>query len=215
MTNSHRFTFFGRNMGLIIRSYSKTQPYVFFHFIKRKLDGEWEKSSKNQGKKIKFSLEEIIFILHVATRKRDNWKTVHIYSNNKTEIILNWEKYTYERLWISADNYSKVLHMAEIELFKRLLNHILKEKIAFSTNTNNLDDNERSKNLLDKKDKNLIKIRGRIKRTTKKAILIAFNLSNEAWIPKSAIENDINTNLKADQFFLIKDWLLKRKAIIP
>lgn len=217
MTDSHLYTFFGKNMGLIVRSFSKTDPFLFLHMIKRKLNGEWEKPSSNEGKMIKISLEELILILQVAERKKNSWKTEHEYNNNITEIMINWEGNTDERLWIFVDKYSKVLNSGEIELFHRLLTHILEEKIEFSTNSHNLKQLEDKQ--LDKenysKDNILVKVQGMIKKSTKKALLIIFGNSTETWIPKSSIQNDYNIAFKGTQSFLIEQWILQKKGIIP
>ena len=216
MTDTHRYTFFGKNMGLIILSFKKSDPFLFFHMIKRKLNGEWEKPSKNEGKRIKFSLEELIFILQVAKHEKESWKTSHEYNENTTEILFNWEEDNSEGgLWIFADKYSKILTSAEIELFSRLLNHILEEKIQFSTNSKT----ENQLNMIDqggnRSVKALIKIQGMIKRTTKKALLLIFIDSTEAWIPKSAIHSDFNREFKGHQLFLIEQWVLQKKKIFP
>jgi len=217
MTDSHRYTFFGKNMGLIIRSLTKNEPFLFLHMIKRKLNGEWEKQSSNEGKMIKISLEELIRILQVAERKKNSWKTEHEYNNNITEIMVNWEGKTDERLWIFVDKYSKVLNSGEIELFRRLLTHILEEKIEFSTNSHNLNQLEDKE--IDKEnfsnDIILVKVQGMIKKSTKKALLIIFKNSIETWIPKSSIQNDYNIAFNGTQSFLIEQWILQKKGIIP
>jgi hypothetical protein len=183
--------------------------------IKRKLNGDWEKPSKNEGKMIKFSLEEIIVILQVANRKKTKWKTEHEYNGNITEIFFNWEDDTKERLWIFVDKYSKLLNSAEMELFKRLLTHILEEKIEFSTNSNNMEQLEISDKLEDKREGIFIPTKGMIKRRTEKALLIIFTDSTEAWTPKSAIQNDFKEDFKGYQSFLIEQWVLQKKDIPP
>jgi hypothetical protein len=183
--------------------------------IKRKLNGEWEKPSKNEGKRIKFSLEELITILQIAKHERKRWKTSHVYNDNETEILFNWEDNSDGHLWIFVDTYSKLLGSAEIELFSRLLTHILEEKIEFSTHSNKEDRLDTPDQRHERGERVLIHVQGMIKRTTKKALLIIFMDSSEAWIPKSAIQSDFNSEFKGYQSFLIEQWVLQKKDIIP
>lgn len=201
-------------MGLIIRSFSKYEPFLFFHMIKRKLNGEWEKPNNKEGKIIKFTLDELIFVLQVLSHKKNSWNTEHDYNNKKTEILFNWEDNSDNRLWIFIDKYSKVLNSAEIELFKRLLNHIIDEKIEFSGSSNKLSQREILEQKADINHDILVKLKAMIKKSTKKALLLIFNDSNEAWIPKSSIQNDFNLQFKGKQLFLIDHWILQKKGII-
>jgi hypothetical protein len=115
-----------------------------------------------------------------------------------------------------VDKYSKVLNSAEIEILKRLLNHILEEKIEFSTNSTNLNQLDP---ILDKKNnKNeniLVQLQGMIKKITEKALLLIIRDFNEVWIPKSAIHNNYNPDFKGYQTFLIDHWVLQKNDIIP
>ena len=63
MTDSHSYSFFGQNTGMILRSYSKQESIIFLHFFKQKANGAWEKPSEKEGKLIKLSLEEMVLIL--------------------------------------------------------------------------------------------------------------------------------------------------------
>ncbi len=134
MTDSHNYSFFGKESAIILQSSSKKEPYVFLRCIKKKQNGSWEKWSKSEGKVIKFSIEEIIMILRVLKGEQQSWSTYHRFNKNQSQISFNMQNH--EQLFISIDNYKKMLGVAQIEVFKLLLNHILKEKIEFSTNLN-------------------------------------------------------------------------------
>jgi hypothetical protein len=121
---------------LILQSSSKTDPFIFFQCIKRKPNGEWEKPSKGEGKNIKCSLEEIVMILQVLNRTEDSWATYHSYNDSKTQISFNWDPNDKKKVWVHIGEYSKMLDIAQIELLRLLLTHILKEKVEFATSSN-------------------------------------------------------------------------------
>ncbi|MHA1293505.1 MAG: hypothetical protein ACTSQJ_12680 [Promethearchaeota archaeon] len=135
MTNNHNYSFFGQTTGLTIQSTSNEESFIFIRCIKKKPNGEWEKPSNGEGKVIKFSLEEMVMILHVLDRTINNWSSYHTYKDNKTQISISWENgdLNTNRLWINIGNYSKMLTFAQSEILRLLLRHVLKEKIKFST----------------------------------------------------------------------------------
>jgi hypothetical protein len=133
MVNKHTYSFFGQNIALIIKSNSKYDNFLFIKCIKRKSNGKWEKFTEREGKIIKCSLEEIMFILCVLNHQIPSWQNFHIYKDEKTVISLGWEENNNQILWFNIANYSKMLNFAEIEILKLLLIHIIKEKIIFST----------------------------------------------------------------------------------
>ena len=63
--DAHNYPFFGQKSGLIIQSPSKSLPYFFIQCVKKKQNNIWEKTSKGEGKKVKFGMSEIASILHV------------------------------------------------------------------------------------------------------------------------------------------------------
>ena len=65
MVDNHNYSFFGQKFAIILQSSSKEQPAIFFQCIKTKSDGSWEKPSLGEGKKTKFSLEEMVMIIEV------------------------------------------------------------------------------------------------------------------------------------------------------
>ncbi|MBY8982206.1 MAG: hypothetical protein KGD57_04600 [Candidatus Lokiarchaeota archaeon] len=131
MTDSHIYSFFGKETAIILQTSSKNKPYIFLRCIKKNKNDIWEKWSKNEGKAIKFSIEEIIMILRVLHGKQPSWSTYHRFNEKQTQISFNMQNN--EQLFISIDKYKKMLSIAQIEVLKLLLEHILKEKIEFAT----------------------------------------------------------------------------------
>jgi hypothetical protein len=133
MVDQHIYSFFGQNVALIIKSISKSDSYLFLKCIKRKSNGKWEKFSEREGKIIKCSLEEIMFILCVLNHQIPSWQSFHTYNDEKTVISIGWEENNNQILWFNIANYSKMLNFAQVEILKLLLTHILKEKIIYGT----------------------------------------------------------------------------------
>ncbi|MFX1260196.1 MAG: hypothetical protein ACFFAN_20285 [Promethearchaeota archaeon] len=239
MTDNHNHSFFGQTTGLTIRSFSKSEPHIFLNCIKKKSDDTWEKPSLGEGKTIKCSLEEMVMILQVLNRKIHKWSTVHIFNENTTQISFNWEGNENNKFWTRIGDYSKVFGFAQVEIFRMILEHILKEKIKYATvlnvpkierndrartlsNTNNLKTlesttiletiNKNNTNL--REDKQQVTIEGNIKNETEKAILIAFNSDKEVWIPKSAVHSQYNIEVGINQKFIIDKWILERNKLI-
>jgi len=133
MVDSHSKSFFGQNTGMIVSTSSSSDPFIFIHCIKKKHDGIWEKPSTNEGKIIKISLEEIVMILRVLNRQTLNWQSHHIYKDKKTSLSFSWEDEDANILWINIGIYSKMLNLAQTEILRLLLIHLLNEKIVYST----------------------------------------------------------------------------------
>ncbi|MFX0057278.1 MAG: hypothetical protein ACFE85_05450 [Candidatus Hodarchaeota archaeon] len=244
MVEFHSKSFFGQNTGLILSSSSKFQPFIFLRCIKKKPDGTWEKPSENEGKLIKCSLEELVMILEVLSHRSLNWQSFHNYKDKKTSLSFNWEEKNADTLWINIGDYSKMLNLAQAEVLRLLLLHILKEKIVFATGLNGKEKNEKRKynfhdeqaysNFIEeiyendiqhqkkipkKSSRNTIvktmsNIDGKISNETVKAILIKFGSGKEVWIPKSSIHCQYSPRKNLSQKFLIDNWILKRKEII-
>lgn len=237
MVDVHIQSFFGHNTGIIVKTLSRYKKYIFFQFIKKKPSGIWEKPSLNEGKVIKFSLEEIVMILQVLNRKILNWTNYHTYDNKKTHISFNWEENSAEILWINIDDYSKMLNFAQIEILRLLMTHILNEKIIYSTSkkrllkakSSELENESRSyisdeiesfnlnigesRDYTSKKEQQIMTlIEGIFKGESNKAILIEFDSNKEIWIPKSTIHSQYIPK-KCIQTFLIEYWILKKNDI--
>ncbi|MBD3196903.1 MAG: hypothetical protein GF317_17750 [Candidatus Lokiarchaeota archaeon] len=235
MAKSHRYKFWGQNIALIIYSSSVEDPYIFMQWIKRKKDNSWEKPKNKEGRYIKFSLDEIVIILKILKQERYEWSTYHIFNGEKTDILINWEDKTYERLWLKIPEYAKVLESANAEVLQLLLNHILLEKIEYATSykkielreneqviNENINFEDKEHNLSEKLEHNnninhfnnsKNKINGTIKKETDKAILIILNSGNEKWIPKSTVHNDFLHNQDIVQEFIIDNWVLEKNDI--
>ena len=241
MVDSHLKSFFGQNTGIIVSSFSSSDPFTFIHCFKKKPSGIWEKPSSKEGKSIKFSLEEIVLILRVLNRQTLNWQSQHNYKDNTTSISFNWEDDEAEILWINIGKYSKRLNLAQTEILRLLLSHFLEEKIIHSTlpkksprnnkvetpfsletkktkeNGGDLDDDYEA-NLSEPLNKGVLNnemsgIDGTIVGETDKAFLIMFD-EIEEWIPKSAIKNSSITQNNISQKFIIDNWILKKLNLI-
>lgn len=136
MVDSHSKSFFGQNTGMIVKSTSKYDPFIYIQCIKRKPSGEWEKPTDNEGKTIKISLEELVSINHVLKHKKKTWQCMHNYKELTTSISFSWEDDVSDFLWINIGDYSKMLNFAQTEVFKLYITHLLDEKIIFSTEKN-------------------------------------------------------------------------------
>jgi len=242
MVDSHLKSFFGQNTGIIVSSFSSSDPFTFIHCFKKKPNGIWEKPSSKEGKSIKFSLEEIVLILRVLNRQTLNWQSQHNYKDNTTSISFNWEDDEAEVLWINIGKYSKRLNLAQTEILRLLLLHFLEEKIIHSTFPKKLARTIKAKpplSLETKKNKEISgdldedykvnlseplnrgvlsseisDIDGSIVGETDKAFLIKFDKIEE-WIPKSAINNHSITQKNISQKFKINNWILKKLNLIP
>jgi len=235
MTDTHSQSFFGQSTGLTLQSTTKTEPFIFLKCIKKKANGTWEKPSQGEGKTVKCNLDEIIMILQVLKRKIKSWSSFHSFNNVKTQISFQWEEGKEEKVWINIGNYSKMLNFAQIEIFRLLLKHILKEKIEYATSSrisvvkkdkskkiemnkviNNATEIEANSDISNKKNSKIIEtsqIEGNIEAETKNALLINFNDDTEIWVPKSIIRSQNNLNKDLTQTFLIDTWFLKKNNL--
>jgi hypothetical protein len=238
MADSHSISFFGQNTGIIVSSSSSSDPFMFIHCFKKKPNGIWEKPSSNEGKAIKLSLEEIVMLLRVLNRETHKWQCQHTFKDKETSVSFNWEDINQKILWINVGNYSKRLNLAQSEILRLLLTHLLDEKIVNSTFQKkiNTDGTKRRnlKNLIQLDDSNIqvhdqsifhelnklkdnpidtSNLYGTFVGETEKAVLIDFT-NNEEWIPKSAINNQYLPQKNVKQKFLINNWILKKLELI-
>ena len=130
MGSHHNKSFFGEATGIIFDSGQSSSPSIFLTFIKKKKDGSWEKPSQKEGRAIRFSLVEVAFILQVLRGDKSEWKTLH--SFKEREVSISFEQDS-ETLSVKAGDYIKLLNYGEIEVFKKLLEHVLQEKVISST----------------------------------------------------------------------------------
>lgn len=231
MTDSHNLSFFGQSTGMFIQSTSKEEPFIFLQFIKKKQDRVWEKTSLREGKRIKCNLEEMVMILEVLKKNCKAWSTVHKFKEEKTPISVNWEGET--KLWFNVGEYPKMLTFAQIEILKRLMEHLLHEKIEFATtgvgknskppitiSKKNIPEpqpepQEVELNVIEEIDlgDKIIKISGRIKSETPKALLIDVGEGDENWFPKSVIKSTFDIGSDIRQSFLVDSWFLEKNKI--
>jgi len=228
MVDYHNYSFFGQKFAIILQSSSKEQQAIFFQCIKKKADGTWEKPTLREGKKIKFSLEEIIMILEVLKEKRDTWSTFHTYKEEKTIIVFKWleekDKQGDKVLQIKIGNYVKRLIWAQMKILEKLLTHVLDEKIIFATSNSSIKPKDTEINqvssinseLKEKKefisDDAVSKVTGKVKGETDKALLIEFGSGVESWIPKSRIHSTKHIT-KEMKTFEIENWILQKNKI--
>ncbi len=128
--DNHSISFFGQKNGILLNSTSKTGDFVYFRFLKKKNNGQWEKPSSGEGKSIKFNLGEIIQILEVLSNKRKKWTTVHRYKGDTTSISFTMKE---RGLLIGIPGYGKLIQFPETKILHDLLLHLYEEKIIFST----------------------------------------------------------------------------------
>ena len=133
MVEYHNKAFFGSKVGMFFDSSSWTNQFFFLRFIKKRSNGTWEKPSKGEGKSIKFSLEEMVYILRVLNKEVSSWKTFHKFEEIQTPISFERDKNNQDNFHVNGGDYHKMLNYAEITVFKALLEHVFEEKIAKST----------------------------------------------------------------------------------
>ncbi len=234
MVDNHSYSFFGQKVGLIIQSASKEEPFMFFRLIKSKNNGSWEKPSSGEGKVIKFSIEEMVWIIRVLENEVNSWSSYHTFKDSKTQISFKWEDGKHDKLWVHIGSYSKVLEYAQFTILNMLLKHILKEKIEFATTpTSYKKSNPNQSNSLivqeevittdvtspsdednDDKPSKIKNVDGSIKGETDKALLIQFNNGLEVWIPKSTIHSGFDNIKDKMQNFAIDNWILRKNKIV-
>jgi len=234
MADFHTKSFFGQNSGIIIKSPAKSVPYIFLTCINKKEDGTWEKPSKNEGKTIRLSLEEIICILEVLNRKSQNWRGYHVFKDEKTEIFVGWHSEAREVLKFKIGNYKKKLKFPNTNFLIKLLEHILDEKIEFATSGIFETKVGREKKVegeysvfsehIKAKDglqvvetteyelsKERMEINVKIKIESPKALLISLDTGNEFWVPKSTVHSQYDVNNKENyQKLLIDKWIIDK-----
>jgi hypothetical protein len=203
-------------------------------FIKKQQNGIWEKPSENQGKKIKLNLGELIMIRRVLSGLDDKWSTIHTFKEEKTQISVSRNKNNQEQIWINADSYSKNIKLPETEIFQLLLNHIIDEKIIYSTcnkgsrtnfqkspvNNDNIEEslvNGKSKQITELPVKNnnqngdFSEMQAIYVRETEKAVCVQFDgEEKESWVPKSILNNLI-INSDEYQTLLLPKWFIEKR----
>jgi hypothetical protein len=210
MPNIHLKRFQGQNVDLIVESKSKFDKFIYFHFTNMIL-------KENKTLVIEYSLEEMAMILCVLRKEIFIWKS---YRDEDLEVIFVWEDKNAQILWIHAGNYSKALHIGQIEVLKLLMVHILNEKVIFATSNYDINREKLSK-ITSNRDKYLEfalietinRIEGKVINQTDKAVLINFKDIIEVWIPKSTIHSRFSNKISTSQSFMIENWVLKKNNL--
>ena len=238
MADFHTKSFFGQKSGIIVNSPAKLVPYIFLTCINRKEDGTWEKPSKNEGKTVRLSTEEIICILEVLNRRSQNWRGYHVFREEKTEIYVGWESEAREVLKFKIGNYKKKLKFPNTNFLIKLLEHILDEKIEFAT-SGTFETKDRREKIVESEysvfsehikakdglqvietteyevSKDRMEINVKIKVESKKALLIVLDTGNEFWVPKSTIHNNYDANNKVNfQKLLVDKWIIDKNIYL-
>ena len=230
----HNQSFFGQKTGIMVESPSKTEPFIFLKLVKKKGDDTWEKLSQGEGKTIKCSLEEMAMIYKVLKINISSWKTYHKYKEIGTNIIFYWKKINeIDCLIVTIGEYTRQFSIAQAEVFRLLMKHLLKEKIEFATGGTNFKNNREIKvsYSADTKVKkptttlpsqepiqlseesigaDTASVKGEIKAETEKALLIVFDSGKEKWIPKSTIKSEYTAQIGVSQTFTISTWALPK-----
>jgi hypothetical protein len=238
MADYHTKTFFGQKKALILTSPARTIPYIFLSCINQKEDGSWEILSKQEGKTVKISIEEIICILEVLNKKSANWRGTHVFKERKTEIYVGWESEAREVIQIKIGEYVKKFRFPSLNLLILMLEHILSEKIEFATSgTFDIQEKEQTEDeseygvfseRITARDglqivetteygvsSGAIEISAKIKVESPKALLITLDSGEEFWIPKSTIHSNFDTSQKKKSQKLIVDkWIIEKNKII-
>lgn len=145
MVDAHDYSFFGQNTGLIVRSRKVTDAFIFLTCVRKKQDGNWEKTSQKEGKTIKVSLEEMVSFLAVFDKKFPSWKGFHRFRGEDTPIELISRDEAKSPFLLKVGPYIKPFTFAQAEIFRMLLQHMIKEKIEhlngfMRTNENDQED---------------------------------------------------------------------------
>jgi hypothetical protein len=238
MVEKHTQNFFGQKTAIIVDSNRKDEPCIYVRCLKKKKDGEWQNFS--ESKVVKFSLLEMIAINDVLNGKRKTWNTFHAFNEVKTPISFAWDEHDFDLLWINIDDYSRPLNYPETELLRRLMDHLVEEKIASATCRNELpektdcENGEKVKsienNIKDVKNvpenpkikiiesktpvKELTTIESKNKNmnvNAEKAILVQMENNEEIWLPKSTILSSIDEKSEEIQNFTVKAFVFNKK----
>ena len=241
----HVRSFFGQKTGIIFDSDDQSSEYAYMTFIRKQQNGIWEKPSERQGKKIKLNLGELIMIRRVLAGLDDKWSTVHTFKEQKTfkeiktQISVSRNINDRKQIWMNVDSYSKNIKLPETEIFQLLLNHIIDEKITYSTgnkvNKSNFQKapmndrkietrpvkDEQTVKLPEKKvletikndtqDGDFTELEAKYVRETEKAVCLQFTGDEkERWVPKSILKI-LPVNSDEYQNLLLPNWFIARR----
>ena len=229
MVKQHNYTFFGREVALTVQSSSWSEDFLFLRCIKKKEGGSWEKPSQGEGKSIKISLDEMVMILQVLTQVKSKWTGHHTFKDQETNFVFEWEGDENDLFWAEIGEYKKPLDFSNVEVFRRLLEHLLDEKIehatvskiqrAASVNKEQAAprEPEETQESIPSEGPSAVKdasyIKGFYSGETEKAILIDLR-DRELWFPKSTIHSEYVKNEQEEQAFLVDNWILRKSDLL-
>ncbi|MBY9004891.1 MAG: hypothetical protein KGD73_13025 [Candidatus Lokiarchaeota archaeon] len=97
--------------------------------MRKKRDGNWEKTSQGEGKTIRLSLEEMISIKEIYKKCPSSWNSVHKYKGEMTSIEFVSRENPSLPYLLKIGTYPKPLTFSQGEILRRLLEHLITEKI--------------------------------------------------------------------------------------
>ena len=151
MVDAHDYSFFGQNTGLIVRSRKMTDAYIFLTCVRKKQDGNWEKTSQKEGKTIKISLEEMVSFLAVFNKYFPSWKGFHRFRGEDTAIELISRENLKAPFLLKVGPYIKPFTYAQAEIFRMLLQHMINEKIEHLNGFIKTNENDKEEDQINQK----------------------------------------------------------------
>ena len=97
--------------------------------MRKKRDGNWEKTSQGEGKTIRLSLEELVSVKEVFKKCPSSWKSIHKYKDEMTSIDFVSRENPSLPYLLKIGSYPKPLTFAQAEIFRMLIEHLITEKI--------------------------------------------------------------------------------------
>jgi len=180
----------------------------------------------------------MVMILEVLKGNNSSWNTQHTYQEENTPITFSWDEKNKDKMWVVIGPYKKLLTFPQVEIFRMLLKHILKEKIEYATTSMSKKDleiankniqvpikteesfeNEKSNDLFVVEqvdaEKETSNVKAIITGETQKALLLQYDDgAEEVWTPKSIIHSKYESTKGVTQSFSIESWFLKKNNII-
>ncbi len=136
----HKYIFHGQSFNLILYSISKYDPHVYLKWKKRNFKNVSQQDRNKHEKLVELNLENLTYIFNLL-KNQQNLRDITIKERLKGDYVtFSWENENTRSLWIRANSFSKVLNFPQIQLLLLLIEHLLHEKIAFSTsNSKNIN----------------------------------------------------------------------------
>jgi hypothetical protein len=133
MCEMHEFSFFGQKAAIIFSSGKYDGP-IFFHFLKKKENGDWEKPSLKEGIVFTLGILEIKKLLdHIQYKSIGDLTYVHAYKGNTNTLKIKIDYSDAMKISFMVGDHAKPLMYPESAVFEDLLRHIYKEKLEIGT----------------------------------------------------------------------------------